>query len=194
MTIVAVHVVACGEGLLVDGLGHFDLAEWRTAEIGTVAVGAGSLVALRLTLVRRHPRISGCMHAVRTAGYRGRHGRVACRAFGHRTVMSLQVHAQSVVLGMGAWILGMRCAVASFALQVAVALAEAEQTGTGHRRVGIGGKRRVGPDFWQAAGINPDQLACTIVVAGLAIRLIEPTGACSIADLCHCAVAALTGH
>ena len=52
VTIVAVHVVACGEAFLVDGLGYLDLAQWRTAEVSSVAVGTGSLVALRLTLVR----------------------------------------------------------------------------------------------------------------------------------------------
>ena len=134
------------------------------------------------------------MHAVRPAGYRGRYGRVACRTFGHRACMSLQVQAQGVVLRVGAWILGMRRAVASLALQIAVTLAEAEQTGTAYRRVGIGGKRRVGPDFRQAAGVNSNQFALAIVVAGLAIRLVEPAGARRVADLCHRAVAALAGH
>lgn len=194
VAIVAIHVVACREALLVDGLGYLDLAQWRTAEVSAVAVGAGSPVAIRLAFVRRHPLIACRMHAVRSAGYRARYCRVAYRAFGHRTGMSLQVQAQGVVLGVGARILGMRRAVASLALQVAVTLAEAEQAGTAYRRVGIGGKRRVSPDFRQAAGVNPDQFAHAIVVAGLAIRLVEPAGACSIADLCHRAVAALAGH
>ena len=128
MAVVAADFVSGREVFLVDCLRYLDLTGCRAAIIGPVARGATGLAGL---FMRFHPGVARRMHAVRATADCGWHCRVTSGALGHRPGMALQADTQRVVLRMGAWVLSVRRAVAGFALQAAVPLAEAIQAETG---------------------------------------------------------------
>ena len=134
------------------------------------------------------------MHAVRTTADCVGHRLMAGRALADRAGMTLHIHAQHVVIGVRAGVLSVCGAVAGFALQSAMSLAEAVQIQAGRRGVGIGGKTLVTPHVGGTGSIQTTQLAFAVMVAGLAGRLVQPPGASAAADSGHAAVTALTIH
>ena len=132
MAVIAAHILPCGEGLGAffdyEGLVHLDLAQRGAAIVCPVAIRTGcSTAALHNALVTRNPGIAGGVHAVRTTGDGTGHRDVAGRALTDGACVTLNIVAQHVVVNMRSRVFGMRCTVAGFTLQSAVAAAETVQ-------------------------------------------------------------------
>ena len=88
--------------------------------------------------------------------------------------MALHFLGHHVVVGMRRRVLGVSGTVTGFALQIAVAFTESVEAEAGRRGIGIGRKTRISPNLQYAGCINCSLVTLAIVVAGLAIRLIQP--------------------
>lgn len=199
MAVIAAHILPCGEGLGAafdfEGLIHLDLAQRGAAIVCPVAIRAScGATALRSVLVTRNPGIASGVHAVRTTGDGIGHRDVTGRALIDGPCMTLNIVAQHIVVNVGSRVFGMRCTVTGFTLQPAVAAAKTVQIETGRRGIGIGCKALIGPDIGHTCCIDAAKFALTVMVTGLASRLIEPTGAGNAAYGQHAAMAALAIH
>lgn len=102
---------------------------------------------------------------MRAAGKRGWHSLVTAAALGNSAGMSLYIDAQHIIINMGAWVFGMSRTMAGFALQLAMPGAEAIQTESGCRCIGIGRETRIARAYRICRGIQRARQASSIVVA-----------------------------
>lgn len=195
MTVVAGNRLACR---VIDRFafnrktpGHFHLTQYRAAIICAMTGGASRFVRV---LMCTDPGAACCVHAMRSAASRCRHGLMAGAAFADGAGMPLRVHAQNIVIHMRTGILGMRRAVASLALQIAVPLAEAIQIESGRRNIGSRCKTQISWHFQITRRIQRSRITYPVVMTGLASRFLQPAGTSRIAYRTHLAVTALATH
>src|ERR1035441_10427438 len=113
---------------------------------------AASLITICHVLVSTHPGCADRVQSMRSAVGRGGNRSVTRSALDEHSHVALQGGALDVVVDDRGGELGMRGAVASFALQTAVAAGESVHRKSCRRRVCIGGEGLIGSDAHRRAG------------------------------------------